>query len=258
MKDLTKEKRRECFRMIRRRDLEKITKGFKYLRKFDHFAPGKKVLDIACGMGYDTITLCGEGMKGIGLDIRYDLIEKAKQFAAKVNNGAGYLVGRAEELPFEDETFDICLHSSSLEHIGEWFKCLEEAHRVLKKGGLLALGTTNKLCPLQREINNFPLYPWIPDRFKRIILAWIIKNRPDMINYSEAPAINWFTYRGLKKKLKDIGFTCLETVDLISYDYMSSKRRKLYPLLYIFKKLKPLRVIMHFVIAGVKLYCTKK
>lgn len=252
-----REDSRERFAEIRIKDIDKITCSFKWLKKFENFKKDNVVLDIGCGLGYNTLGICKAGLKGIGGDIRYDLIEKAHESSNTEKPRPIFLVCNGEILPFKDNIFDIVMHISTLEHIKHWEDCVKEAHRVLKKGGLFYFGTTNKLSPRQAEINNFPFYSWLPQRIKDMILPWIIKNRPDMINYSDAPAINWFTFGGLKKHLAHIGFTSFETVDLVSYDYLSPRNRKLYPVLYAFKKFTLLRFIMHFFMQGLVLYSIK-
>lgn len=51
------------------------------------------------------------------------------------------LIGVGEYLPFQDGTVDGVLFNTSLDHILDWRRALEEAHRVLKPGGMLYLCT---------------------------------------------------------------------------------------------------------------------
>jgi SAM-dependent methyltransferase len=46
-------------------------------------------------------------------------------------------VGRAEALPFEDESFDAAMLIAVLEHVGDHRAALSEAHRVVKPSGRL-------------------------------------------------------------------------------------------------------------------------
>lgn len=54
-------------------------------------------------------------------------------------------VGRLEELPYDDETFDVVFSNNVLEHLKEPQDVFNEVHRVLKKGGLFVAKTPNKL-----------------------------------------------------------------------------------------------------------------
>jgi len=60
-----------------------------------------------------------------------------------------------EKLDFKDETFDGYFESFVIHHCS-WEKCLNEAHRVLKKGGRICLGEfypedTSMECMLQKD-----------------------------------------------------------------------------------------------------------
>jgi len=56
-----------------------------------------------------------------------------------------FKVGNVAEMPFEDNYFDLIIYTSAIEHMqkkdGE--KSMEEAHRVLKRGGELFLSCPN-------------------------------------------------------------------------------------------------------------------
>lgn len=62
-----------------------------------------------------------------------------------------FLEADCTNLPFEDESFDLCVISFGLRNIEDMGKALEEIYRVLKKGGVfvnLDLGKPNKLFNL--------------------------------------------------------------------------------------------------------------
>jgi hypothetical protein len=74
--------------------------------------------------------------------------------------------------------------------------------------------TANRWHPFQGEINNFPFYPWVPTAVKRRVLAWIMRHRPDMVNYTDYPAINWFGYPQMKASLQSCGLVPYDRLDL--------------------------------------------
>jgi len=100
---------------------------------------GASVLDVGCGPGAFTCFLaeCGADMSGI--DPNEDRLEKAALLAREDSYEIDFRVGVAEDLPFEDDTFDIVAFSNSLHHVpvGVIPKALEEAARVLGDDGLL-------------------------------------------------------------------------------------------------------------------------
>jgi hypothetical protein len=104
--------------------------------------------------------------------------------------------------------------------------------------------STNRHCPINPEINNLHGYPWLPEALKRPILRWVQQNKPAWINYSQFPAVNWFTHRGLAKSLRKHGFVTYETFDLVRKDLLGAKKRKFD---FAFDWLKKYRGLRYFV-----------
>jgi len=89
------------------------------------------VLEIGCNSG-GLLRLISEQRKGycVGLEISEKLAEKAKA------KGFNVTIGQAENLPWEDNKFDVVVMTEVLEHIYQPGLALKEAHRVLKPGGV--------------------------------------------------------------------------------------------------------------------------
>lgn len=85
-----------------------------------------KVLDIGCGEG--KIWQLLPNLDVTGLDILPKNLDKAKKYLKPVK-------GRAENLPFQDNVFDLVVASEILEHLFLPEKALREIKRVLKPGG---------------------------------------------------------------------------------------------------------------------------
>ena len=65
-----------------------------------------------------------------------------KQAKSKKIKNAIFVEGRSDELPFDDNTFNIVTCSQSFHHYPETDKPMKEARRVLKQGGLYILSDT--------------------------------------------------------------------------------------------------------------------
>jgi len=172
------------------------------------------VLDIGCGAGSQCRIWAEGGHRVVGLDVNAPLIELAQARAKEQGLDIDLRVGSATQLPLEDGSFDICLLPELLEHVADWEKCLTEAVRVLKPGGVLFLSTSNKLCPVQQEF-NLPLYAWYPASVKRYYEKLAVTTRPELANYATYPAVNWFTFFQLKKFLAHYGLASFDRYDVM-------------------------------------------
>lgn len=106
---------------------------------------GKRVLDIACGTGDPTLSLAigvGENSEIVGLDFIPELIKELENRAKRKNlkNVSGK-VGNSLNLPFKDETFDAICCRFGMQYLNDNLKIrqLQEAYRVLKKGGRIVI-----------------------------------------------------------------------------------------------------------------------
>ena len=68
--------------------------------------PGMDLLDVACGTGNATIPAARDGARVKGLDFSPDLLAIARERAADAMVEVDWIEGDAQELPFEDASFD--------------------------------------------------------------------------------------------------------------------------------------------------------
>lgn len=72
-----------------------------------------------------------------GLDRAHEAIEEMQQVAPSIL----YIVGDATETKFDHDYFDYVVAGELIEHLDDPQKFFNEAYRILKKGGVLALTT---------------------------------------------------------------------------------------------------------------------
>jgi ubiquinone/menaquinone biosynthesis C-methylase UbiE len=177
------------------------------IRSFD-------IADIGCGAGTQSLIWAELGCRVHALDVNRPLLELARQRAAEAGYTIDFRIGSAAALPWPDESMDICLAIELLEHVTEWRTCLKEFARVIRRGGVVFLTTSNRLCPIQQEF-NLPLYSWYPGPIKRYCERLALTTRPQLANYAKYPAVNWFSYYQLRRLLASWGFDCYDRFDLV-------------------------------------------
>lgn len=90
-------------------------------------------LDVACGTGHSTTALSKISKNVIGVDNSEAMLRQARQ-SSKIK----FIKAEAENLPFEDSSFDF-LNISMGFHWVDQKSFLKEAQRVLKKHGFLSI-----------------------------------------------------------------------------------------------------------------------
>lgn len=108
------------------------------LKQFEKYPipPNSKILEVGCGTGRTSCYLASQGHEVTGIDIRPDMIKKAKLRAAKQHVSVQFLVGDATAIPFQAETYDIVL-VESVSIFTNTAKALAEYYRVLRLDGKL-------------------------------------------------------------------------------------------------------------------------
>jgi ubiquinone/menaquinone biosynthesis C-methylase UbiE len=122
---------------------------------------GCRVLDVGCGPGSVLEQLAaGFDIEGVGVDASAKMIEVARREAP----GIEFHAGRAEQLPFDDESFDGVVSRMVVHHLDRR-RAFAEMRRVLRPGGRVVITTTD---PAAFETlwlaNYFPSYAEIDRR----------------------------------------------------------------------------------------------
>jgi len=112
---------------------------------------GERLLDVGCGTGDHLLLFRRKGCDVTGIDPSPFMLEIARQ---KLANRAELREGKAEDLPFSDNEFDIVTLITALEFSENPQKAIAEAIRVCR--GRVFLGVLNKFSciGIQRRIQE--------------------------------------------------------------------------------------------------------
>jgi SAM-dependent methyltransferase len=101
--------------------------------------PGTRVLDVACGTGNLALPAARIGAVVTGVDIAPNLIEQAREIANREGLTAKFDEGDAENLPYEDGSFDAVITMFGAMFAPRPELTAAELKRVCRSGGLIVM-----------------------------------------------------------------------------------------------------------------------
>lgn len=113
-----------------------LNKHFRILGREMSWVRDRKILELAAGTG-SAVEFLSNDNQYTGTDISPGLLKRAaERFRKSGFRDAKFYVTGAEDLPFEDNVFDICLCVLALNFFNDIEKVLREIKRVLNKKGV--------------------------------------------------------------------------------------------------------------------------
>ena len=101
--------------------------------------PGKKVLDVAAGTGNASLPAAAAGAEVTASDLTPELLEAGRTRAEGQGLTLEWAVADAENLPFEDESYDVVMSSIGAMFAPQHQKVADELVRVCRPGGTIGL-----------------------------------------------------------------------------------------------------------------------
>ena len=118
---------------------QELASGHDHLLREMTPVDGERWADLATGTGQLALRAASAGANVTGLDLAPDLIETAKQLAADAGAEIEYVVGDAENLPFDDGSFDTVSSTCGVMFAPSHEAVAGELARVTKPGGRIGL-----------------------------------------------------------------------------------------------------------------------
>ncbi len=172
-----------------------------------YVTPNTVFFEGGCGLGQWPVYVKDQGgQRVIGLDSYAEPLKILHEYRSEIE----VIHGSVESIPLEDESVDFYLSGGVIEHFEEGpGLCLSEAHRILKKGGILLV-----TVPYQN------IYRSTLRRFFVIPLLKLIK--PGFRNRNRQFYQYYYTRRDMRRFLAAAQFTIL---DVFYIDEFGSSNR---------------------------------
>ena len=146
-------------------------------------------LDVGCGEGANTRKLAELGAHMVAIDVAQTFLHYAQAQEHRDPRGISFQTASALDLPFEAASFDFVTAFMSLMDIPDGEKAVQEAYRVLKRGGFFQFSITHPCfdTPYRRSLKNAAGKEYAVavgryfDRVDGRIDEWMFSNVPDYL-----------------------------------------------------------------------------
>jgi 2-polyprenyl-3-methyl-5-hydroxy-6-metoxy-1,4-benzoquinol methylase len=112
---------------------------------------GARLLEVGSGLGH-LVAQLEDTFETVGLDLNFWAVKQSRSVVKK----SALQTASAQELPFEDGSFNVVIIKHIVEHLADPAKAINEIGRVTEKDGVLILATPNLASLLK---------PWKGDRW---------------------------------------------------------------------------------------------
>ena len=183
---------------------------------------GKRVLDVGVGTGFLSIMLAEMGHHVVGVDLSEDMLEVARKKMNERGLKLDLKIGDAEDLPFEDGSFDAVVNRAVLWTLPDPKKALTEWNRVLKTNG--------KLCFFVHGPHSKGTSPGLSRQFTNLVILARERRNPWKTLYDsvDLPMRGGAEPSAMTALLKGAGFVDIKSEQLTEIGRMKSENMPWY------------------------------
>jgi len=168
--------------------------------KFINIKKTDKVLDVGCGRGDILHYVQNKTKNAYGIDISKGNIAVSKRLLNKQVKLS--IQDITKKTKFSNNFFDIIILTDVIEHIPDKYSLFSELKRILRKGGIIVIGTPNVVKLRNRVSFLFGRYPYTSEN--RLIIK---NNKPILFDGGH---IQWFTFKTLRELANQFNFKIIK------------------------------------------------
>lgn len=207
--------------------------------------PIKKVLEIGCGTGNFLAAAASVYDKNIGIDVAMRWLHLSRRRFMDLGIEIPPLICcNAEFLPFEDNSFDLMVASSTLEFVSDQSKVLSESVRVLGENGAFYINTVNRFSIAKDPYAYLWGVGFLPRKFQARYVKWRREASYENIKTLSYPEIKKLAekyFSVVEFALPDVSFSVLKEFSFWMRFQINiySALKKIPPFPFLLKRLGP-------------------
>jgi 2-polyprenyl-6-hydroxyphenyl methylase/3-demethylubiquinone-9 3-methyltransferase len=188
-----------------------------------------RALEVGCGGGILTEEIAKMGFNTTGIDPSEESLSIAVKHAKDSNLKIIYGKGTGENLPYQNNSFDVVFCCDVLEHVHDLPKVISEISRVLKNGGVFIYDTFNRTSiskissiKILQEWKRWAIMP--PN-----LHVWQMFIKPNEIKtLLQENQLDWIEHRGISPNisyLKMLRYLHKRAIGELTYEEFGNKFR---------------------------------
>lgn len=165
----------------------------------------RRVLDVGCGRGGLSAALMARGVETVSLDLRLRNCHVARLRGRRYDHDVPAVSGRAEELPFADNAFDVVCLFEVLEHVEQPTRLLAEARRVCHPEGLSVVTVVNRWAHLDPHYRLWGIN-FLPRPVAERIISVLGRSKESWRDNQRLADMHYYSYSAFARFAQQTGF----------------------------------------------------
>ncbi len=169
--------------------------------------PGRRVLEVSCGMGGTLVALAQAGAAPVATEFNPEYCQIARQRGQRYGLNLPIINAVGERIPFAANTFDLAICWDVVEHVQDPQAMLSELRRVVRPGGRVLLTIINRRAWRDPHY-HLPGINWLPRRLADRIVARRARTKQAMglQDRQRLSEMHYFSMRQFRRLARSVGF----------------------------------------------------